>query len=651
MPRSRKLLALVRSRADQQAPLERVTAAAGYELELTETIPLAAASLRKAPPTALLVEATARGAEELCQKARLGRVPGDLCLLVAARKLNDVAFAKAFHWGADDLVNCEAERGLIQRLARLPQDPTGQPQPRGVAVVADPHPLQAARLGRLLSHAGYAVEIANEVDPALQLIFSDAAALVVATADFGLPAELVALAREAGSRACFVWVLAPADLAVHERPLRAFERTGVVSSAEPLEAALFVSNEIMGRERQHGRTESRLLYGTVAAFRAAGSDEDEFGFTYNISPHGMYVRTLAPPDEDQVWLELRPPSDRRRVRLAGTIAWRCGFGRLGTATAPPGFGVRISAGLCSDHPTWIEGYDSLLAEVAAAAKFQPAPNGTSPAPVVSSCPPPEAGVALEPTSLPPVATHSAAILPAPESLAEPRTDSELSSEGVAPVQPPASIGPEDLEPGPPASPPRPRSDRPSGKAKRAPVPTPRAPTSRRAVAPKAVLGLVIGAAAVLGIAYLGGWLGRRDPEPAAPAAGPPRATPAQATNTAESLPPSRSSAKPEVIPSGALLSATPSPGAAPTEAPSSAPLPSADGSGLPFTRGYLWVASDTTATVFVNGIATGSTNSLLEVPCGLRFVRLGSTPGPRWLSPGHTVDVVCRSFNRVTIQP
>jgi hypothetical protein len=30
---------------------------------------------------------------------------------------------------------------------------------------------------------------------------------------------------------------------------------------------------------------------------------------------------------------------------------------------------------------------------------------------------------------------------------------------------------------------------------------------------------------------------------------------------------------------------------------------------------------------------------------------LGSTPGPVWLGPGHTVDVVCRSFTRVTIQP
>jgi hypothetical protein len=633
MPRSRKLLALVRSRADQQAVLERVTAAAGYELELSETIPLASASLRKAPPTALLVEATARGAEELCQKARLGRVPGDLCLLVAARRLNDVTFAKAFHWGADDLVGCDAERGLIQRLARLPQALTEQPRERGVAVVANPHPLLAARLARVLGHAGYAVEIANEVDPALSLMFSETATLVVATADFGSPAELVALAREAGSRACFVWVLDSAELAAHERALSAIERTGVVSNAEPPEAALFVSNEIMGREARHGRTESRLLYGTVVAFRPSGTDEDDFGFSYNISPNGIYVRTLAPPDEDQVWLELRPPSGRGRVRLAARIAWRYGFGLFGTATAPPGFGVRISAGLCADHTTWIEGYDSLVAEVEAAAKLHPASPSISPAPIVSvgSL---EIAVASEPTSLPPVAP-------------EPIATSEPSSQTAAPGEQPASQGAEEPPPDAPPSSVEPRSDRPSRSPMRSSAAPPApVPSERRAGARSVAPALVIGAAAVVGIVYFVGWVGTRPPKPDAPAASAPRVIPSPEP---PALAPS--SVGPEVTPSGAVASVAPVPSASAAEAPSSAPVPSADGSGLPYNRGYLWVISDTAATVFVNGIASGSTNSLLDVPCGLRFVRLGSTPGPVWLSAGHTVDVVCQGFTRVTIQP
>jgi hypothetical protein len=670
MLRSRKLLALVRSRADQQAPLERVASAAGYELELTETTPLAAASLRRTPPAVLLVEANARGAEDLCQKARLGRDPGDLCVLVAARKLNDVAFAKAFQWGADDLVHAEAERALTQRLLRLPKDATSSPPERGMALVADPRPMQAARLARVLGHAGYAAQVAHDVDSALQLAFSEACVLIVATQDFGPPAEVVALAREAGSRACFVWLIDPADLAVEERLLQTFARTAVVSSAEPPEAALFVSNEILGRDRQHGRIEARLLFGTVVAFRAAGSDEDDFGFTYNISPHGLYIRTLAPPDEDQVWMELRPPADRRRVRLAGSIAWRYGFGRLGTATAPPGFGVRISAGLCSDHTSWIEGYDALFSQVEAAARFQPSeraiPSEAPPIRPVSSRPAPPRPASSRPpaaraaSSRPPPAAVGAAPGPAMISqpvvivrTEEPATDSGTAAEvspNVAPpeVQPPTE--PRAHEPIPTADSQRTGPLEPALDQDNRPLAPPR--KSRfRTVARRAVPGLVVGTLFMLGLVY---YAGRRSTSGREPDAARSLPLPAVSRSDAPLEAPvlmRPASAELEITPPASTRNDATEASPAPSHETVAAPIPSADGSALPFSRGYLWVRSTVDATVFVNGIATGKINSLLDVPCGWRFVRLGTEPGPRWLGPGHTVDVICRGFTSVSIQP
>ena len=61
------------------------------------------------------------------------------------------------------------------------------------------------------------------------------------------------------------------------------------------------------------RGTARVLYGTAVAFRPMGRDTDDFGFTYNVSAGGLYVRTLAPPDEQLVWLELCPPRGERRV--------------------------------------------------------------------------------------------------------------------------------------------------------------------------------------------------------------------------------------------------------------------------------------------------------------------------------------------------
>jgi Tfp pilus assembly protein PilZ len=103
------------------------------------------------------------------------------------------------------------------------------------------------------------------------------------------------------------------------------------------------------------------LYGTKVAFRGEGRDVDDFGFSYNVSEGGLYVRTLAPPTEDQVWVELRPPRADRRVRLEGQVVWRRGFGPSGNATVPPGFGVRITDGTRRNMQAWIDGYKGFAA--------------------------------------------------------------------------------------------------------------------------------------------------------------------------------------------------------------------------------------------------------------------------------------------------
>ena len=91
-------------------------------------------------------------------------------------------------------------------------------------------------------------------------------------------------------------------------------------------------------------------------FRDAGRESDDLGYTYNLSAGGLYVRTLAPPEEDICWLELLPPRSERRVRLVGRIAWRRWLERGEFATVPPGFGVEIIDGSKADLAAWEAGY-------------------------------------------------------------------------------------------------------------------------------------------------------------------------------------------------------------------------------------------------------------------------------------------------------
>jgi hypothetical protein len=130
-------------------------------------------------------------------------------------------------------------------------------------------------------------------------------------------------------------------------------------SFAPAENVLFLANEMKNDERRDQRSSTRVLYGTTVAFRGAGRYEDDFGFTYNVSGGGMYVRTLAVPEDDMVWLELCPPRAERRVRLVGQVQWRRSFAYSANARVPPGFGVKVVDGARADLDAWAAGYAAL----------------------------------------------------------------------------------------------------------------------------------------------------------------------------------------------------------------------------------------------------------------------------------------------------
>jgi Tfp pilus assembly protein PilZ len=126
---------------------------------------------------------------------------------------------------------------------------------------------------------------------------------------------------------------------------------------------LFLANELAAGSLANKRAAVRALHGTAVRFRPDGFEESEIGFTYNISTGGLYVRTLAPPSEDIVWLELLPPRSTRRVQLVGQVVWRRPFGPHKKATVPPGFGCRIIDAPRSSLDRWHEAVSSATLEL------------------------------------------------------------------------------------------------------------------------------------------------------------------------------------------------------------------------------------------------------------------------------------------------
>ena len=216
-------------------------------------------------------------------------------------------------------------------------------------------------MGRVLRNAGYTVSFAVDRDEAVRAPDAD---LIVLNSELASdPETLAAQLKETDQTPTTIVTCPPRDLKAWRKALREAQNVMATDGYAPPENVLFIANEAAHSRRENNRATPRLLYGTTVLFRGAGRESDDFGYAYNVSAGGLYVRTLAPPDDDEVWLELSPPRTERRVRLVGRVVWRRGLGGGEYATVPPGFGVQITDAAQADLELWRAGYEAFLAAI------------------------------------------------------------------------------------------------------------------------------------------------------------------------------------------------------------------------------------------------------------------------------------------------
>jgi CheY-like chemotaxis protein len=354
---NRRLLAVGEFDSIQKAVLVPAAAEAAFDTAFVTTAREAVEWHEARRAHAVLIEA-----ENLSDKGASlrGATPfADVPMLVGGRDVGDLGFASTYAYGGDDLVPLDRARPLTARLRSLPRDAQTVANGRGGALVADPDRTHRAVLGRVLRNAGYSVTFAVTGDDAQNFAAKPDLKLAVISAGLDMPPRtLIENARSGGATNLWIVTCPPRDLKNHRERLAGLDQVAVSDGFAPAENVLFLSNEMGARDLANKRASARLLYGTSVGFRGAGRDVDEIGFTYNISAQGLYVRTLAPPDEEIIWLELCPPRSERRVRLVGKVAWRRRYGLNERATVPPGFGMQIIDGAAADRAAWQAGYDA-----------------------------------------------------------------------------------------------------------------------------------------------------------------------------------------------------------------------------------------------------------------------------------------------------
>jgi DNA-binding response OmpR family regulator len=357
---SRALLALGKFRREERAALAGAAEQAAFQLHAVDSSEEASDWLSSHDAHAALLES--EQSEMLAVEARSSARHVRLPMMALARSVSDLAFNDAFSWGADDVLPFGEIRPLLTRLRNLPREHAEPPKTgRGTALVAEADRTRRTVVARVLRNAGYAVQFAVTAEDAVSFAEQPELTLAVVNAEL-IPTlrPVVERARAAGSAAHFILCCAPRDLRNVREGLEDLSGVAAVDGFAAPENVLFASNELRAGG-PNNRKSARLLYGTTVAFRGAGRERDDLGFTYNVSSGGLYVRTLAPPDDDETWIELRPPRTDRLVRLVVKIAWRRRFNHNENATVPPGFGAQVVDGARGDLAAWNDGYQAMSA--------------------------------------------------------------------------------------------------------------------------------------------------------------------------------------------------------------------------------------------------------------------------------------------------
>jgi DNA-binding response OmpR family regulator len=363
MKQVRPLLVFGKFQRAERTTLEGAAAESAFELAWADSIGDALDWLEAHAPGCILVDARRRDAQTLSLEARLAHAQAPLIAL--GPNADDLTFADVFNWGGDDLVRLGDEHGLATRLRALPREPAEPAaRARGRVVVADPERARRIVLGRVLSNAGYDVSFATNAEDVLDAVRQGDVELVIASSEASSewPSAIRRVRDEGGSASRWIVTAPPRTIGKQREALAGLDVT-VADGYAPAENMLFMANELRSGARQNQRASQRLLYGTTVAFREAGRDADDFGCSYNVSEGGLYVRTLAPPEAESVWLELTPPRSERRVRLVGKVVWRRRFGPNDRATVPAGFGAQIVDGASLDLKAWRAGYQAFLSDV------------------------------------------------------------------------------------------------------------------------------------------------------------------------------------------------------------------------------------------------------------------------------------------------
>lgn len=315
--------------------------------------------LRNTHPVCAVYDSSDPRGAEVCKLIRRTPMLDDVQILAIVDDPWGQAPRGAFSLGADDFLPRRALSQLADLLGalQLESTPVGASYSGKIVLAAESRD-QRVTLGRQLRRTGLEVQFA--VDHA----FPAASDLKLIVAHSALPPDgaLRGLRKFRSERGVGTpWVLfgTRGELEQIQEQVSGEGNLALFDTGVDASQIVSVVNALFTKEVLTQRKTARHAYESPVRWQVEGSEEDRWGYLYNINRDGVYVRTLTPPPQGtKVTLEFCPPFGRGRVVVDSTAVWRQPFcSRRGQ---PPGFGVRYAEALAIADAAALEaGYQEL----------------------------------------------------------------------------------------------------------------------------------------------------------------------------------------------------------------------------------------------------------------------------------------------------
>ena len=278
----------------------------------------------------------------------------------------------AFSAGIDDFTVINNVNSLKSRVLAMGDDSGYYPESSKQKVyVFDTDRRRRALFARFLRRMGLDIVFAERAE---ELFGNEDISLVVASA----PSVTQDIADRVAQAKWTKWLMTGSAKEIIELPpgILLEDHVSFFNIDNDIAQIVFIANELLiGSDVSQKRSSARLQYGTPVMYSSTNSRKSSddlgatqehlavetgarspsvtqgedaatysaqqtFGYSYNLSSGGIFIRSFAPPPIGaDLEIEFQAPTGRGRVIVSGTVVWR--QNSLGTGAATPrGFGFQ-----------------------------------------------------------------------------------------------------------------------------------------------------------------------------------------------------------------------------------------------------------------------------------------------------------------------